>query len=99
MAKEDTSHTHSHPEDETAALRLRLRKIAGQLQGVDRMLEADRDCTEVLAQIISARRGLKALAEKLIHSHLQHCIEDAADQTEAKRRLREILVVLERYVE
>lgn len=93
------SHPHVHPEAETAALRLRLRKIAGQLQGVDRMLESDRDCAEILTQIISARRGLKALSEKLIHSHFQHCIEEADDQAQAKRNLREMLVVLERYVE
>ena len=93
------AHAHSHPVDETAALRLRMRKIVGQLQGVERMLEADRDCSEVLTQIISARRGLKALSEKLIHSHFHHCIEEAADQAQAKRNLREMLVVLERYVE
>lgn len=99
MAQTNPFHSHAHPEQETAALRLRLRKITGQLQGVDRMLESDRDCTEILTQIISSRRGLKALAEKLIHSHLHHCIDDAADQAEAKRSLREMLVVLERYVE
>lgn len=92
-------HPHTHPEDETAALRLRMRKIVGQLQGVEKMLEADRDCAEVLTQIISARRGLKSLSEKLIHSHFHHCIDTAADQTEAKRNLRKMLVVLERYVE
>jgi DNA-binding FrmR family transcriptional regulator len=88
-----------HPEEETAAFRLRTRKIVGQLQGVEKMLEADRDCAEILTQIISARRGLKALSEKLMHSHFHHCIDQAADQTEAKRNLREMLVVLERYVE
>lgn len=92
-------HPHSHPDGETAALRLRMRKIVGQLQGVEKMLAADRDCAEILTQIISARRGLKALSEKLIQSHFHHCIEEAADQTEARRNLREMLVVLERYVE
>jgi DNA-binding FrmR family transcriptional regulator len=99
MAKSHPPHAHAHPEDETAALRLRMRKIVGQLQGVEKMLEAERDCAEILTQIISARRGLKALSEKLIHSHLHHCIDGAADQAEAKRSLRDILVVLERYVE
>ena len=99
MAKSPLPHAHAHPEDETGALRLRLRKIVGQLQGVEQMLKADRDCAEILTQIISARRGLKSLSEKLIHAHLHHCIDGATDQTEAKRNLREILVVLERYVE
>ena len=93
------AHGHAHPEDETAAMRLRVRKIVGQLHGVERMLEADRDCAEVLTQIISARRALKSLSEKLIHSHFHHCIEEATDQAQAKRNLRKMVVVLERYVE
>lgn len=93
------THDHQHPEKEREALRLRLRKIIGQLNGIDRMLVADRDCSEVLNQLVSARRGIKSLAEKLIHTHTQHCIEHAGNQTEAKAKLSELLIVLERYVE
>lgn len=78
---------------------MRARKIAGQLRAIERMLSEDRDCAEILTQIVSARRGLKSLAEKLIHSHVEHCIEDAQDPAEGKRKLRELLSVLERYVE
>ena len=90
---------HRHPEEETRAAVVRARKIAGQLRAIERMLSEDRDCAEVLTQIVSARRGLKSLAEKLIHSHVHHCIEDAQNQAEGKRMLRELLSVLERYVE
>lgn len=91
--------THQHSEAERNALRLRLRKISGQLNAIDRMLAEDRDCAETLTQLVSARRGIKSLAEKLIHSHLHHCIEGARDQTDAKKRMRDLLTVLERYVE
>jgi DNA-binding FrmR family transcriptional regulator len=94
----DETH-HHHPEGETKALRLRLRKIVGQLNGVEKMMEADRDCAEILTQLVSARRAIKSLSEKLIHSHLQHCIEEVSDPKEAKRSLRDLLTVLERYVE
>lgn len=80
-------------------MRLRLRKISGQLNAIDRMLAEDRDCAETLTQLVSARRGIKSLAEKLIHSHLHHCIEGARDQADAKKKMRELLTVLERYVE
>ena len=92
-------HHHHHPEAEREALRLRLRKIAGQLKSIDRMLAEDRDCAEILTQLVSARRGIKSLSEKLIHSHMQHCIEHAENQDEAKAKLRELVTVLERYVE
>ena len=93
------SERHRHPEEETRAAVVRARKIAGQLAAIERMLNEDRDCAEILTQIVSARRGLKSLAEKLIHSHVQHCIEDAQNPAEGRRKLRELLSVLERYVE
>lgn len=88
-----------HPAEERRAAVVRSRKIAGQLRAIERMLEQDRDCAEILTQIVSARRGLKSLAETLIHSHAQHCIEHAQNRAEGKRKLRDLLVVLERYVE
>ncbi|MGB8353876.1 MAG: metal-sensitive transcriptional regulator [Chthoniobacteraceae bacterium] len=90
---------HQHPEEEREALRLRLRKISGQLNGIDRMLAEDRDCAEILNQLVSARRSIKSLSEKLIHNHTQHCINHARTHAEAKTKLRELLTVLERYVE
>ena len=63
------------------------------------MLVDDMDCAEILPQLVSARRGIKSLAEKLIHSHMTHCIDDARNQQESKKKLREFLTVLERYVE
>ncbi len=89
----------SHPSEERRGAIVRSRKIAGQLAAIERMLEQDRDCAEILTQIVSARRGLKSLAEKLIHSHVNHCIEEAQNPTEGRRKLRELLMVLERYVE
>lgn len=90
---------HQHPEGERNALRLRARKIAGQLNAIDRMLEEDRDCAEILTQLVSARKGIKSLSEKLVHSHMHHCIESAASPADSKKKLRALLVVLERYVE
>ncbi len=90
---------HHHPEEEQRALVIRVRKVIGQLNSVERMLGEDRDCAEILTQIVSARRGLKSLAEKLIHTHAHHCIEGAQNPVESRKKLRELLTVLERYVE
>ena len=92
-------HTHVHPPDEKRALQLRLRKIGGQIAAVEKMIEEDRDCPDVLMQIVSARKALKSFAEVVIHQHAHECIEHAADPKEARRKLRELLTVLERYVE
>ena len=89
---------HSHPKDEKAALILRLRKIKGQVQGLEKMIQADTDCTEILNQVISARNALKSFGEKIIHSHAHDCIENVADKSQARRNLRSLITVLHRYV-
>ena len=93
------SHTPENPEADARALRLRLRKIAGQLKGVEAMIEGSYDCAEVLNQLVSARRAIKSLDEKIINDHLQHCLEDAASPELRLRRLKEVAVMLKRYVE
>ena len=90
--------THVHSDEEKHALKIRVRKIAGQLKAIEKMLDDDRDCPEILTQVVSARKALKSFAEKLIHEHLYHCI-DGAQQDQGKKKLRELLDVLERYVE
>ncbi|AHF92148.1 hypothetical protein OpiT1DRAFT_01417 [Opitutaceae bacterium TAV1] len=89
----------THPPQDIKALSIRLRKVTGQLRAVERMLEEDYDCADVLTQLVSARRALKALSEKLIQSHMEHCIEGAGDPAAAKKKLRDLLTVLQRYVE
>jgi DNA-binding FrmR family transcriptional regulator len=90
---------HQHSNEERRASVVRVRKVVGQLNSVEIMLDEDRDCAEILMQIVSARKGLKSLAEKLIRSHSEHCIEGAQNPTLGRQKLRALLTVLERYVE
>ena len=99
MPKHSHSHSHVHSPDEKKALQLRLRKIAGQIAAIEKMVEEDRDCPEVLMQVVSARKALKSFAQVVIHEHTHQCIEGASEPKEAQRKLRELLTVLERYVE
>lgn len=78
---------------------VRVRRIVGQLNAVERMLKENRGCSEVLMQIVAARKALKSLAEMLIHSHLEHCIEHANSPAEGRKHLQELLSVLKRYAE
>ena len=90
---------HIHTPEEKRALQVRLRKIAGQVAAIERMVEEDRDCPDVLTQVVSVRKALKSFAEVVIHQHTHECIAHAADPKEGQRKLRELLTVLERYVE
>lgn len=87
-----------HHHEDRHALKIRIRKIAGQLKAIEAMLDDDRECPDILNQVVSARKGLKSFAERLIHEHSVHCIEDAKRE-KGQEELQKLLTVLQRYVE
>lgn len=93
------SHSPDNPEADRRALQIRLRKITGQLKGVEAMVAGDYDCAEVLNQLVSARRAIKSLAEKVIQDHLEHCLMSQTSSEQNKRQLREVSQMLKRYVD
>ena len=88
---------HVRPGLEKRALVVRLRRIKGQIEAIEKMVEVDTECADVLMQVVSARRALKSFSEELIGSHLHECIENAANQSEGRRELESLLTVLKRY--
>lgn len=86
----------ARPGLEKRALVVRLRKIKGQLEGIEKMVETDADSSDVLMQVVSARQGLKSFSEKVIESQMRACIENA-DPAENRHNLRSLLTLLERY--
>jgi CsoR family transcriptional regulator, copper-sensing transcriptional repressor len=88
---------HVRPGLEKRALVVRLRKIRGQIEALEKMVEADTDCSDVLMQVVSARQALKSFSEELIESHMQECIESAATQSQGRRHLESLLAILKRY--
>ncbi len=87
----------ARPGLEKRALVVRLRKIKGQIEGLEKMVEADTDCSDVLMQVVSARQALKSFSEKVLESHMRACIESAASPADGRHSLRSLLTVLERY--
>jgi DNA-binding FrmR family transcriptional regulator len=69
----------------------RLRRIEGQIRGLQRMVDEDQYCIDVLTQISSATRALQAVAINLLDEHLHHCVADAVERggDEATRKLDE----------
>ena len=62
----------------------RLRKIEGQVRGLQKMIEADAWCPDVVTQVASATRALQEVAVGLLNDHLHHCVRDAARRSEAE---------------
>ena len=55
----------------------RLRRIEGQVRGLERMVEDDAYCIDVLTQVSAATKALQAVALELLDGHLGHCVRDA----------------------
>ncbi len=55
----------------------RLRRIEGQIRGLQRMVEEDRYCPDIIEQIASAQQALRGVGRKLMRNHLQHCATHA----------------------
>ncbi len=56
---------------------LRLRRIEGQIRGLQRMVESDKYCIDILTQVAAATRALQSVAIGLLEEHLSHCVADA----------------------
>jgi CsoR family transcriptional regulator, copper-sensing transcriptional repressor len=82
------------------ALRRRLRRVEGQVRGLQRMVDEDRYCIEVLEQISAANRALQAVALQLLEEHMAHCVADAvkAGGEEATAKLSEASAAIGRLV-
>ena len=80
-------HTHGYADNVDAHVR-RLRRIEGQVRGIQRMIEEDAYCIDVLTQVSAATKALESLALSLVDDHLRHCvaqaIQNGGDEAEAK---------------
>jgi DNA-binding FrmR family transcriptional regulator len=62
----------------------RLRKIEGQVRGLQKMIEADSWCPDIVVQVASATRALQEVAAGLLTDHLRHCVLNAARASDAE---------------
>jgi DNA-binding FrmR family transcriptional regulator len=64
--------------EDKEALGVRLRRIEGQVRGLQRMIEEDAYCIDVVTQVTAATKALQAVALSLLDGHLAHCVAQAA---------------------
>ena len=78
----------------------RLRRIEGQIRGLQRMVEQDTYCIDILTQVSAATRALESVALLLLEEHLGHCVTNAiqAGGTEAEAKIKEASDAIARLV-
>lgn len=80
--------------------RNRVRRIAGQVDGVRRMIESDRYCVDVLMQVAAARAALDQLGKLILGSHIETCVVEAFASKklgEREAKMRELMDIFSRF--
>lgn len=82
--------SHGYIGDKDAYLK-RLRRIEGQVRGLQRMVEEEKYCIDILTQVSAVTKGLQAVSMGLLEDHLGHCVVGAAraGDAEAAAKVRE----------
>lgn len=73
-------HGHVHSHEHTAAVSNRLARAIGHLEAVRKMVEDNRDCSEVLIQLAAVRSALASTSRIILKDHMEHCIVDAIEE-------------------
>src|SRR5918995_7475361 len=87
--------THGYTENKDDYLK-RLRRIEGQIRGLQRMVENDDYCIDILTQITAASNALKKVAVGLLDDHIRHCVTSGSE--EGKDMVREATAAIDRLV-
>jgi DNA-binding FrmR family transcriptional regulator len=91
--------THGYVSDKESLIK-RLHRIEGQVRGIERMVEEERYCIDVLTQIAAVSTALESVSVKLLEDHVRHCVADAlatGDAAAAAAKSEELLAAVQRF--
>lgn len=79
------------------ALQARLRRIEGQVRGLQRMIDEDQYCLDVLTQVSSVTAALQAVGFGLLDDHVRHCVRESIEQGRGDAKVEELMSAVERF--
>ncbi|HEX5469867.1 MAG TPA: metal-sensitive transcriptional regulator [Gaiellaceae bacterium] len=91
--------THGYVGEKKALVK-RLHRIEGQVRGIERMVEDERYCIEILTQIAAATTALESVAFRILDEHVNHCVAGALESGDAEvaaEKSRELLEAVHRF--
>ena len=78
-------------------LHRRLKKIIGQVQAIDKMVDQDVPCEDILVQINAAKSALHKVGQVVLEGHLNHCVRDGIEHGDADRTIAEFARAIEHF--
>ena len=82
---------------DTENLHCRLRKIVGQVQAIDRLIDEDVPCEDVLSQINAAKSALHKAGQIVLEGHIKHCVRDGIEHGDAEKTIENFAKAVERF--
>lgn len=79
------------------ALQDRLRRIEGQVRGLQRMVDEDQYCIDILTQVNSAASALKSVGMGLLDDHVRHCVKESIETGDSDEKVEELLAAVARF--
>jgi DNA-binding FrmR family transcriptional regulator len=74
----------------------RLRRIEGQVRGLQRMVDEDQYCIDILTQVSSVQAALRAVGMGLLDDHVRHCVRESIEQGEGDEKVQELMTAVVR---
>ena len=78
-------------------LQSRLRKIEGQVRGLQRMVDEDKYCIDILTQVNSVTAALRAAGMGLLDDHVRHCVADSIASGDSNEKIEELMAAVGRF--
>ena len=78
-------------------LHRRLNKIIGQVQAINRMVDEDLPCEDILSQINAAKSALHGVGKVVLEGHIQHCVKDGLTHGDAEKTIEKFTKAVERF--
>ncbi len=78
-------------------LHRRLKKIMGQLQAIDRMIDEDVPCEDVLAQMNAVKSAVHRCGQIVLEGHIKHCVKDGIEHGDADKTIQDFTKAVERF--
>jgi len=79
------------------ALQDRLRRIEGQIRGLQRMVDDDTYCIDILTQVNSAVAALRAVGMGLLDDHVRHCVRESIEEGRGDEKVEELMAAVARF--
>jgi DNA-binding FrmR family transcriptional regulator len=98
--EEHPHHTHPGYSGDKQKLVNRLRRIEGQVRGLEKMVEDDRYCIDILTQIAAVTTAMESVGLKILEEHVRHCVAAAlasGDEALATAKTEELLAAVQRF--